>query len=42
VNLFYCIFRGNIVLNAVSCLLWCLPGLSNHDQPNTTTYAWLF
>ena len=31
---FYCIFifRDNIVLHPVSCLLWCLPELSNDDK----------
>jgi len=34
VNLFYCNFGGNIVLYAVSCLMWCLPELSNdNNQP---------
>jgi len=33
-------FRGIAVLHGVSCLLGCLPGLSNDkNQPSTTSYA---
>jgi len=39
---FCCIFRGNIVLDVVSCLLGCLPELSNdNNQPSTMSCALL-
>ena len=39
VNLFYCLFRGNIVLYAVSCLLGCLPELSNDNNQPSSSYT---
>ena len=37
-----CIFRGNIMLCVISCLLRCLPELSNdNNEPSTTSYVLL-
>jgi len=42
VKLFLLHFRGNSAFHAVSCLLGCLPELSNdNNQPSTTSYALL-
>ena len=42
VNLFLLHFWSNAVLHAVSCLLGCLPEISNdNNQPSTTTYMLL-
>jgi len=41
VILFLLHFRGNTTLHAVSCLLGCLPELSNDNKSNTTSYTLL-
>ena len=41
-NLFPLHFRGNTVFDAASCLLGCLPDLSDDDnQPSATAYTLL-
>jgi len=39
VNLFLLHFSGNTVFHAVSCLLGCLPELSNDSNQPSTSYA---